>query len=75
MTEENRRDSRAGDPDTYSIPDAGKMAGLARNASYAAARRGQIPLINFGGKKRVPGVKWRRILAEGFDQGDHQEAL
>jgi hypothetical protein len=55
------------EPDTYSIPEAGRMAGLARNASYSAARRGQIPLIIFGGKKRVPGVKWRRILAEGSD--------
>ena len=28
---------------TYSIPVAGGMAGLAKNASYAAARRGKIP--------------------------------
>lgn len=55
-------------PNTYSIPEAGKMAGLARNASYAAANRGQIPLIRFGGKRRVPGAKWRRMLAEGTDR-------
>jgi hypothetical protein len=67
MTEENKSTGRGREPDTYSIPEAGKMAGLARNASYSAARRGQIPLISFGGKKRVPGVKWRRILAEGSD--------
>lgn len=70
MTEENSAQSREGDPDTYSIPEAGKMAGLARNASYSAARRGQIPFFNFGAKKRVPGVKWRRMLSEGPDPSD-----
>lgn len=53
------------EPLTYSIPIAGSMAGLARNASYAAARRGEIPVIKFGGKCRVPAEKWKRILAEG----------
>ena len=52
---------------TYSIPVAGSMAGLARNGSYAAARRGEIPVIKFGGKRRVPAVRWKRILAEGRD--------
>jgi hypothetical protein len=62
------------EPETYSIPEAGKMAGLARNASYLAARRGQIPLIKLGGKSRVPGKKWRRFLAEGYDTPDQQGA-
>jgi hypothetical protein len=53
------------EPLTLSIPAAGAMAGLGRNASYAAARRGEIPVMGFGGKRRVPGAKWRRILAEG----------
>jgi hypothetical protein len=62
----NKTDKRvAQEPLTYSIPVAGGMAGLARNASYAAARRGEIPVMDFGWKKRVPGAKWRRILAEG----------
>jgi hypothetical protein len=60
----------AQEPLTYSIPVAGSMAGLAKNASYAAARRGEIPVIPFGGKHRVPGVKWRRILAEGREPSD-----
>ena len=57
-------------PLTFSIPDAGAMAGLAKNGSYAAARRGEIPVIKFGGKRRVPAVLWKRILAEGRDPSD-----
>jgi hypothetical protein len=60
----------AQEPFTYSIPVAGGMAGLAKNASYAAARRGEIPVIKFGGKRRVPANRWRRILAEGRDPLD-----
>lgn len=37
---------------TVSIPDAGKLFyGLARNASYDAARRGDIPTVEIGGRK------------------------
>ena len=62
----------APEPLTYSIPVAGGMAGLAKNASYAAARRGEIPVIKFGGKRRVPAAKWKRILAEGRDPSDEK---
>jgi hypothetical protein len=55
---------------TYSIPFAGFLAGIGKNASYAAARRGEIPTIKLGGKHRVPGAKWRRMLAEGADSND-----
>ena len=37
---------------TMSVPAAGKKYfGLGRNASYAAARRGQIPAIWIGGRE------------------------
>lgn len=39
---------------TMSVPEAGKAVGLARNASYDAAARGQIKTIRFGRKVRVP---------------------
>jgi hypothetical protein len=55
---------------TYSVPVAGRRAGLGRNAAYAAARRGEIPVIRFGSKLRVPAAKWDRMLAEGSDS-DH----
>jgi len=48
---------------TWSIPYAGSKANLGKNASYAAARRGEIPTIRFGKKLRVPKAKFLRILA------------
>jgi helix-turn-helix protein len=40
---------------TISVPEAGKKYfGLSRNASYAAAVRGQIPTIRIGRSLRVP---------------------
>jgi hypothetical protein len=43
-------------PKTISVPEAGKLYfGLSRNASYAAAERGEIPTIKIGRKLlRVP---------------------
>jgi hypothetical protein len=48
---------------TYSIPFAGSLVGLGKNASYAAARRGEIPTIRFGKKLRVPRAKFMRMLS------------
>jgi hypothetical protein len=48
---------------TVSVPDAGKRYfGLAKNASYAAAARGQIPVIKIGGRLRVPVCQLERML-------------
>jgi hypothetical protein len=57
-------------PLTYSVPQAGRMLEppLSKNAAYAAAKRGQIPTLRFGHLLRVPGKKWRRMLAG--DDGD-----
>jgi hypothetical protein len=42
-------------PQTLTIPVAGKTYfGLCRNASYAAAKRGDIPTIRIGKLLRVP---------------------
>lgn len=42
-------------PKTITVPEAGKeYFGLSRNASYAAAERGEIPTIKIGRLKRVP---------------------
>ena len=38
----------------YEIPEAGALVGLNRNASYAAANRGELgEIIQFGRQKRV----------------------
>jgi hypothetical protein len=48
---------------TISVPQAGKeYFDLGRNASYEAARRGDIPTIKFGRLLRVPVVALERML-------------
>jgi len=61
------KNDKAGDDKarTYSVPQAGQMAGLSRNSSYAAAERGEIPTMSFGRLLRVPAAAWDRILSEG----------
>jgi hypothetical protein len=43
-------------------PEAGQALGLGRNATYEAARRGQIPIIKFGKLIKVPTAALRRML-------------
>lgn len=48
---------------TASIPDVGRICyGLCRNASYDAARRGDIPTIPMGRLKKVPTALLRKKL-------------
>ena len=47
-----------------SVPEAGRIVGIARNAAYEAARRGEIPVIRFGGRLRVPIIALERMLAD-----------
>jgi hypothetical protein len=54
---------RSGGRLTYDLPEAGKLAGLSRNASYEAAKRGEIPTIKIGRRLLVPKVAWDRILS------------
>lgn len=57
---------RSRGPWGYSIPEAGAMIGLGRDASYQAAKKGQIPTVDMGHLKIVPRIPWLRILgAEG----------
>jgi hypothetical protein len=45
-------------------PEAGEMLGLNRNATYAAAKRGDIPTIRIGKLIKVPKVAFERMLTE-----------
>lgn len=45
-----RADTRIG----RSVPEAGALIGLSRNAAYVAAKRGEIPTIKIGKKIIVP---------------------
>jgi excisionase family DNA binding protein len=47
---------------TMSVPEAGRVLGLSRNAAYAAARRGELPVLRFGKKLRVPVCRLERLL-------------
>jgi hypothetical protein len=52
-------------PKTMTVPEAGRVYfSLGRNASYEAARRGDIPTIKIGRSLRVPVVQLERKLEE-----------
>jgi hypothetical protein len=52
-------------PKTMTVPEAGReYFDLGRNASYEAARRGDIPTIKIGRLLRVPVVQMERKLEE-----------
>jgi excisionase family DNA binding protein len=50
-------------PLTLSVPEAGKKyLNLSRDGSYAAAARGEIPIIRVGRLLRVPVKAMERLL-------------
>jgi len=63
--EKSRKGRRPRGPYGLSIPEAGALIGLGRDASYAAAARGEIPVMEFNGLKIVPRLPWlKKIGAE-----------
>ncbi len=58
-------------PKTMSVPEAGRVYfGVGRDASYQAAKSGQIPVIRIGKFLRVPIVAMERLLDEAGQKGD-----
>lgn len=61
---------------TLSVPEAGELLDLGRGASYAAARRGEIPTIRFGNRLVVPVPKLLELVGypladqPGVDESD-----
>jgi hypothetical protein len=50
---------------TLDVPEAGRRYfGLSRGGSYAAAARGEIPVVRIGRLLRVPVVALERMLAD-----------
>lgn len=49
---------------TITVPEAGSVIGVCRNAAYEAARRGDIPTIRIGNRILVPVAKLRQMLGE-----------
>jgi len=54
--------SRSGEKLVMSVPEAGAMLCLSREASYQAAKRGEIPTIRIGRLLKVPVVQFNRLL-------------
>jgi hypothetical protein len=53
---------------TMSVPQAGKKYfGLARNASYEAARRGEIPTVRIGSRLFAIVAKLDRMVGQARD--------
>src|SRR5258708_26243608 len=63
---ERRRMTKEKDaPLTYTVPQAGRLAGLSRNGSYLAVERGGIPAIPLGRLFPAPAAPWDQIFREG----------
>ncbi len=46
----------------YTVPEAGRLLGLGRNAAYEAAKRGDIPTIRIGRLLLVPKGPFHRLV-------------
>jgi hypothetical protein len=53
---------RSRGPFGLSVPEAGAMIGLGRNASYDAVKAGKIPVMEFGSRKIVPRRPWLKQI-------------
>src|SRR6516165_3407126 len=65
-----KRTSRRLPENFLTVVEAGRQVGLGRVASYLAARRGEIPVLQFGTTLIVP----RDWLDEKMAQAKHQAA-
>ena len=54
-------------PHGLSVPEAGAMIGLGRNASYDAAKEGRIPVLEIGALKIVPRGPWLKQIGAADD--------
>ncbi len=55
-------------PPTISVPHAGKLLGLGREAAYRAAKVGQLPTIKFGRRLFVPTARLLKLLGLAEDE-------
>jgi len=63
MTNETKHDTSTTTPKTLSVVDAGReYFALSPQASYRAARKGQLPTIKIGKTRRVPIILLDRML-------------
>ena len=55
---------------TLTVPEAGRVLGVGRNAAYEAARAGEIPTIRIGKRILVPVAALERMLAQASNDND-----
>ncbi|MGN6284783.1 MAG: helix-turn-helix domain-containing protein [Afipia sp.] len=55
----------SGESLVYTVPEAGKLLGLNKNAAYVAAKRGDLPTIRIGKLIRVPKAALHALLNAG----------
>jgi hypothetical protein len=61
-------------PPTISVPHAGQILGLSRNGAYAAAARGDIPVLRIGRKLVVPTHRLLELLDAPAGQASARQA-
>ena len=68
-----RKDTKDCDVKTMSVPAAGRLyLGLGRNGSYAAAKRGEIPVIKIGARLRAVG-RWSGSSRRLDERAEHHK--
>ncbi len=50
---------------TLSVEEAGQLLSLGRDAAYQAVRTGELPVLRFGRKLRVPTARVLAMLGAG----------
>ena len=53
---------------TLTIPEAGKLLGIGRDAAYRAAESGELPTLRFGRRIVVPTAKLLALLGAEPDR-------
>lgn len=56
---------------TLTVPEAGRILGIGRDAAYRAALSGEIPTLRLGRRIVVPVPRLLALLGEGPDGGGH----
>jgi excisionase family DNA binding protein len=57
-------------PLVLSVEEAGRLLDMRRSAAYAAAERGEIPVIRFGRRLVVPTARLLNLLGLEGKSGD-----
>jgi len=59
---------------TLTVEDAAKLLGISRGSAYAAARRGELPVLRVGRRLLVPRARLLELLGASADDG-YEEAV